>query len=775
MNKQEREQLAYDAEFAKDMVDSEKASEDDIAASKRDQFCTVLSNELTSAIAAKRQIVEPKLTQAALLYNGVVGLNGRESVEEGFDMPEVKSRIYKNISRQITNDGYKQLGDLLFPTDDKNYGMREVSIAPPPQRLLEEPAVDSKGEPLVDAEDNPLTNKQAHQRRVQKIRTKVERMTKRIEYGLTDSSYAVKGRKVLRHAAIYGTGILKAPIPKSDKGQIWAKRKSGAWDLKTNKGVSFELQVVSPLDFYPDLSAGTIEQCEYIWERSYISPSMLEEAAKKHGWDEMEVKYLLQQKPQFTAHDDYARLTLREQSANTLVQSNRYEVYERHGRIKREYLENLGVKLPEKGMYFDAVVWMCEKRVLKVALTPFKKHSHLYSVFCWEEQEENIFGEGIPLLMEHCQRTYNTAWCICLDNAGLSAMPQIVIDKDAIQPADGSGDYSLRGGKPWLRKGDTYSNENLGPAFEIHEIKQDIQSLFTLMDKAEEAAYKLTGVTFVDRQNAHPDNSPVTLGATNIYQNNSTISRRGLARQWDDNITLPTITRIYDYLMQYDDDDEIKGLMVVEPRGSTVLLSKELAASNLLQLWQMSGGGQHPEIRSAALLRNIAVSMQFPEDKFVLTEDELAQIAEQQANQPDPQAEIENRKIEIEEAKIELDQQRLQMDQEKFSIEMQFKQQLEQAKIELKQFELAHKDKALDVDSQVRLAELTERVASSERSLEMAEKNKRDIEAAKLAVKRATDTGDASIRQSEQQLRERETSLKEAELDYKIRTGNTGI
>jgi hypothetical protein len=488
------------------------------------------------------------------------------------------------------------------------------------------------------------------------------------------------------------------------------------------------------------------------------------------------VAYLMAAGPSGSISDDTARASLRTDNPQSLVTSNRLEIYQRHGKVKSQCLEEYGVKLPDKKSYQPAIVWMCQGRILKIVLQPFRKSESLYSVFCWEENEENIFGEGIPLLMEHCQKTYNTGWNITLDNAGVSAMPQIVIDKLNIEPADGSGDYNIRGGKVWNKKGDTYSNEGTAKPFEVFEIKQDIQQLFFLIDKSERTAYTLTGVTYVDRQNQSPDNAPVTLGATNIFQNNSTVSRRGLARQWDDNITLTVITRMYDFFMQYEDDDEIKHSMTVEPRGSTVLLAKELAANNLLQLYQLTQGGTAEGVKGLELLRGISVAMQFAEGKYIDTDDEMAVKAEAAANQPpDPTLELDNRKLSIEEAKVELLQAELNFEVQKYQADTSFKQELEQAKLELRMFELQHKDKALDVSSQVKMAQLQATVASTEKLSSMSNQNARDIEAARLQVKATTDSHDRSIGAEEVSLRARETALHEKELNHKITTGETGI
>ena len=53
----------------------------------------------------------------------------------------------------------------------------------------------------------------------------------------------------------------------------------------------------------------------------------------------------------------------------------------------------------------------------------------------WEDDKGSVFGHGIPYLMRHAQRVVNSSWLMLLDNAGLTAGPQIVLNREMIRPA----------------------------------------------------------------------------------------------------------------------------------------------------------------------------------------------------------------------------------------------------------------------------------------------------------------------------------------------------
>jgi len=475
---------------------------------------------------------------------------------------------------------------------------------------------------------------------------------------------------------------------------------------------------------------------------------------------------------------DEARESAREESYGKNLSTGRFELWERHGPLERKSLAAFDVDAPGTDLWVDCVVYMIDDRVLKVSVAPYERAETVYSVFNWDEDPLSVFGYGIPYLMSDPQHVYNTAWRMTLDNAGVSTMPQVVIDKLQIKPADGGTDYSLKSGKVWERVGEVYSTERRDKPFELFHIPQDIQQLFGIMDRSLQDAYELTGVTRVDKTQQMSDNAPVTLGATQIQQNNSSVSRRSQARRYDDQITATLIQRFYDYFMQFEDDDDIKAVLVVEPRGSTILLSKELQATNLMTFYQMTSGGQAEGVKELPLLRAISNSMQHPEGQFISTDDEMAKAAEDAANNPpppDPAIEIESRKLAVAEADIELAQGRLQLEAQVKEADYQLRVaeaergfELEYAKLDAKAQEAMNKSNA-DF-SKIELKANFDAQIKSE-----IESNKRDMKAADLSTKQVLDQQASSKTAAELGLRQQAEDRQDAELHHKITTGQSGI
>jgi len=769
MNEQDR----YNMEFARETEDDDRTPEQR-AMLKRADVGGTLESERAEAVAERRASgIDDRLVRSYQLFEGLRDSQGRTTWEEGVSVQSVGSRAYTNIVRQITNDGAHQIGDLLFPNDDRNYGLKPVTIAAPPLEFEMEPAIDSKGKELVDAEGNPLNNLQAHTKREQKAKKKTKRMFAKLDAALITARYPSKAREVIKHGAIYGAGVIKGPLPTKTKKGRWAKR-AGQYALNKDMPMQPDVMVVNPMDFYPDVTAICIEDCRYTWERIPMQPCDLEKAIAELGYNEDAVRRVLNALPvQTTKVDgsdvmDEAKRPVNQQGRQT----GRYLAWERHGVLRRDDLEALDVTLPKsKNQYFNCIVTMCDSEILKAVLVEYEADDSLYSVYCWDEDPLSIFGFGIPWLMQDQQASYVASWRMALDNGGLSAAPQVLIDRSMITPVDGK--WQMHGGKEWYIKENTYEVGSKNAPFQVVQITQNLAEIFNMMDRSVNDAYEVTGVTRVDNQGGL-DNSPVTLGATQILQNNSTVSRRGQARRWDDRITLGLVTRFYDYFMQFESDESIKANMEVEPRGATVLLAKELTATNTIQLYQMTGGGEAQGAKGIEILRGLEAAMQIPAGTYVESPQEQAareqaeQEAAEQGAEQDPMVAIEERKIEVLEAEVELKMARDKV-AEMVAIH---KSELDAARLQL---EDAIATSNVDGNTQARLdqyhakmAELEHKRETQLSSLQKDNQNKRDMTAAQLSATNVQ-------KQQEANLKEREIANREQELSYKITTGNQGI
>jgi hypothetical protein len=148
---------------------------------------------------------------------------------------------------------------------------------------------------------------------------------------------------------------------------------------------------------------------------------------------------------------------------------------------------------------------------------------------------------------------------------------------------------------------------------------------------------------------------------TAILTNQGLIRYKGYITLFDQQITKPNIRGLYDWNMQFNKREDIKGDMEIVATGASSLLVRELQAHSLLALtMQLS---QHPRfgimLKDKSLLRKVLSAHSIPAADVMLSDEEIdAEIArqqqppEQEAPAPDPMMELKQDEMQLKLAEI---------------------------------------------------------------------------------------------------------------------------
>lgn len=785
----------YDEEWTSDSdEDAVKPTEEMVEAAAKAELALEALKLVNESIRMRNTTsFSSEIRRAFKLYNAV-------SIDPGEDLladfegtrTAVKngSKVVQNIVRQLVNDGASQLGDMLFPTDQDNYGILPLYPAKPPLKVQNEQAVSPNGTPLKqqDAEGNeiPVTHLQAWNARKIALDHKTGRMKTKIKNHLTRMNYGKLGRKLIKDGALTGTAVLKGPYVDHTLPKKWVYKDSKQWSLAGDSGIQASYKVVSVLDFLPDMSAEDKDSMAFMSFREWFLPRQLRRLLESGKHYKEAIRRILANRPRHFGEGvdegDVERNSLKDTALVEELYNQRYEVFETWAEFNVGLLRRAGVKAIPAGAGDEetilACVIHCQGECLKAYLNPQVTGQLPVSLWYWDEDPTSIFGKGIPILAENCQMIYNAVWRMILDHGGLSAVPMVGVLKDKVEPAGGDkSDYSLRGGKVWAYKADLFNlpdSTNKRP-FEVFDIPVHLDQFFAIMEKAEEDAYKLTGVTRIEKNQQGVDNAPLTLGATQIFQNNASVARRRQVRDFDDAITKDALTRLYDWLMQFEPDGEdFKGPMEIEPRGSSVLMQREVNLQNLLNLYQLTENGNAEGVKKPELLRAIQSSMQFPEGKFIETEEETNQRLQSQAENPPipPEVSLEMDKLAWEREKGEATVEIQYMLAQVKAVESQSKLELASVESERKHTrEMMKLELMGEVEGNKILARLQERREDIDAKVQTAIadiKSKRDIAAGQILTKDrdAAVHGDAQMVMA--MAKSKEAATKERELDAKL-------
>lgn len=274
--------------------------------------------------SGKRQEIEQRWLEDMRQYHG------EYSPDEAVRLSRAGgSEVFVNITRNKTNAAEARLQDMLFPTDDKNWALRPTPV-PELQKI-------KPGQMGIDPQTGqPVDLGQMADQVMKEAEAKAELMSAEIDDQLMESRYQVKARDVMHDACQLGTGIVKGPVIVGRTKKRWDTMPDGTSILQVEEALEPAVERVDPWDFFPDMSARTIDEAEFIFERRRLSKKQLRDFAKLPGVMVDHVREVLRSEAKSTHiarnHiDDIRAIT----GISTVGEGKLYEIWEYHGPISK--------------------------------------------------------------------------------------------------------------------------------------------------------------------------------------------------------------------------------------------------------------------------------------------------------------------------------------------------------------------------------------------------------------------------------------------------------
>lgn len=565
------------------------------------------------------------------------------------------SRVFVNLTRSKSNTAESKWSDLVLPTDDRNWGIKPTPVPDLVDALDDKTEIELvDGSKAVDAEtEEPITKGDVAKETMDQAAKASEAMQKEIDDQLTECQYNGVCRDVIHDAVVQGIGIIKGPMVEKRAKRAWIENDAGQWILDEKEDYKPTAARVDPWNFFPDMSAVKWGDVEFVFERHLLTRKQLRKLADQPGFMADQVRDVLNQSPNARA----AKLTylneLREINGITQIQNdNRYEVLEYHGPIEKSDLAACGCRgINEEDPLeeHEGTVWLCGGTVIKVALNHMDSQELPYNILNWEKDETSVFGFGVPYRMRSPQRVMNASWRMVLDNAGLSTGPQILINKNMVEPADGNWTMTAR--KVWWMnsKDPKVRADYAMQTFDINSHQAELTNIFEM---AKQLGDEETSVPNMQMgAQGGEANQPAmlkTLGGSQLWMTSNNIMMRRAVKNFDDDVTVPFITRFYDWNQQFNEKNEIKGDYSVDARGSSVLLVREMQARNMQEFiagaMAMPGGPEELKVRG--VLQSMAKALQVSESDVLRSEEDI-KLAEQQAAEQGPAPDPEMAKLQM--------------------------------------------------------------------------------------------------------------------------------
>lgn len=604
-------------------------------------------------------------------------LNG--STSNGDRVAAKGSTVFPNITQPYVDAAAARVGDMLLPTDDRNFAIEPTPIpdmledlermlsqagmstkteqtqraaapmappgmdaaamgaqgmpgAPMPATPQGQPSPDQPQpapQPMVEIDGVVMSLQEAKSKfdaKKKEAARKAEKAQDQVDDWMSECQSHAEMRKVIDDAAKIGSGVLKGPVPVLRKSRQWRhNQETGVYEFILVEEIKPASHRIDVWDFFPDPGCGEdIHSGSYVFERDRLTPKKLQDLTKVPGYNADAIMMCLREGPHRQQEADARNLF-----NNAFAAKTQFEIWYFYGDVTVEELQAAGCDCGDAPLEqtFPAIITMVNDRVIKASLNPLDDGSFPYDVIPWKRRQGMPWGMSITRQMRTPQRIVVAATRNLMDNAGLAAGPQIVLRR-GVTPEDGI--YEIVPLKMWLEEDDA-GNPAAGSPVTSVVIPMLQVELMSIIQFGQKLAEDVTGLPMLlqGQQGAAPD----TVGGLMLLDNNANAVLRRLARLFDSSITEPHVRRYYTWLMEYGDDDDAKGDFHIVARGSSALVERSIQNQEMVQIVQLClnpAFGKSP----ARAMDEYLKSRRFDPATFDFTEEEKQQQAEAAKNQP---------------------------------------------------------------------------------------------------------------------------------------------
>jgi hypothetical protein len=596
-----------------------------------------------------RELDEDRWTRAYRNYRGLYGPDVQFTEAE-------KSRVFIKITKTKTLAAYGQIVDVLFsankfpisiePTklpegveDNVYFDPKEpTDTLDETEQDLESPygfANDGKELPKGATEESlleklgPLEDKLRDVENLESgsgvtpssinfspAMVAAKAMEKKIVDQLQESGANKHLRSTAFEMALFGTGVMKGPFAIDKEYPNWDD--SGEYNpvYKTMPQVSN----VSVWNFYPDPDANNMDEAQYVIERHKMSRSQLRALKRRPYFREMVIEDAID------AGENYVKKSWEDDLADYSNERTveRYEVLEYWGMCDVEMLQEQGIEIPKEVESFDEIqinAWVCNGKLLRVVLNPFKPATIPYMAVPYELNPYSFFGVGLAENMDDTQTLMNGFMRMSVDNAVLSGNLLIEVDETNLVPGQ---DLSVYPGKIFRRQGGAPGQAIFGTKFP-NVSNENLQ----LFDKARQLADESTGLPSFAHGQTGVSGVGRTASGISMLMNAASGSIKTVIKNVDDYLLRPLGEGLFRFNMQFDYDPEIKGDLEVKARGTESLMANEVRSQRLTAFLQTASNPVlAPFAKFNYIIREIAKAMDLDPDKVTNNMDEAMLQAE---------------------------------------------------------------------------------------------------------------------------------------------------
>jgi hypothetical protein len=521
-------------------------------------------------------------------------------------MPSVEEEVVEEKEEDNPFDvGY--VGDDKTLKAGATYGSGKFKVVRPEQRLN----MEEGSSPIPQA----LEIKPAQQA--------ARRMEKLIHDQIEESNGSSELRSALFECSLFGTGIIKGPFNFNKTLSRWEEDEEGNRTYKPVDVRVPRIEFVSIWDFFPDPSATSMDEAEFIFHRHKLNRSQLRALGKMPYFDKELIRECLVMGPDYV-EEDYEN-ELSDGDAGEEISGNQFEVLEYWGVMDAEYAREVGMELPEDVDDLDEVQinsWVCNGKLLRAVVNPFTPFRVPYQAFAYEKNPYSFFGIGVAENMDDSQQIMNGHARMAIDNLALSGSLVFDVDETALV---GGQSMEIYPGKVFKRQAGVAGQSIVGLKFPNTSTEN-----MMMFDKFRQLADEQTGIPSYSHGQTGVQSMTRTASGMSMLLGAASLNIKTVIKNLDDFLLKPLGEAYFQWNMQFLEKRlGVDGDLEVKATGTNSLMQKEVRSQRLTMFLQtVQNPAVAPFIKMNKLISELAYSLDLDPEELLNDPEEAAIMAQ---------------------------------------------------------------------------------------------------------------------------------------------------
>jgi hypothetical protein len=359
--------------------------------------------------------------------------------------------------------------------------------------------------------------------------------------------------EALADLPIFPIAVIKGPIVRKVSKLRWT---DGMLQMKEELGFFWER--VSPFDIWFSPGATAIQHTES-FERQRFTVQELYDLIGVPGYKEEALRECIRKYDE-KGYEEWATYFEQDrrdlESRNDSLSGDGYiEAVEYNGHVLGKHLKDWGLeKITDDEKPYFVTAWLIDKAVIKVQLNPSPRKRVPYYVTSYDKKPGNLYGEGVPQLIEDIQSVMNATLRSLVNNMSIASGPQVVVNEDLVSPTQTDSLYPW---KRWKFTGDP-AMPNAKPV-EFFMPTMNAEVLLGVYEKFAVMADETSAIPRYMTGSEKVGGAGRTASGLAMLMGNANKTLQAVASNIDEDIVQPLLESLYDLVMLTDPTGMLRG------------------------------------------------------------------------------------------------------------------------------------------------------------------------------------------------------------------------